>query len=104
VHEHRRLALEGVALGATRYAKRDGGRIWAEALVGTRRLPGHALVGLSLGPAVEMSALQHVRPGVTGSVWMFLGVTPYLRAGWFAEAGAYAEVGVAIALPVLRRR
>jgi hypothetical protein len=103
VRERRGLTAAGLALGATRYSKRDGGRIWFEGLAGTRRLPGHALLGVTAGPAVELGTLEHPRMGFTGSVWAFVGVTPYVRAGWFVEAGSFVELGLTIALPVLRR-
>lgn len=103
VREHRPLAVTGLALGATRYSKRDGGRLWLEGLAGTRKVPGRLLLGVSAGPAVELSRLEHVRLGVTGSLWSFFGPTVYVRGGWFAEAGGYVEVGLAIELPVLRR-
>jgi hypothetical protein len=77
--------------------------MWLEGLAGTRRVPGHVLVGVTAGPAVELSALEHPRTGVTGSAWAFFGVTTYVRGGWFAEAGGFVEVGLAIELPVLRR-
>jgi hypothetical protein len=103
VRERRVLSAAGIAMGATRYSKRDGGRVWIEGLAGTRRLPGRALLGVTAGPAVELGTLEHPRMGFTGSVWGFFGVTPYVRGGWFAEAGAFVEIGLAIELPVLRR-
>jgi hypothetical protein len=102
LRERRGLALVGGAIGAVRYAERDGGRIWGEALVGTRRLPGGLLVGISAGPAVELGTVQHPRAGATGAAWIFAGVVPYLRGGVIDEAGAWIELGLALELPVWR--
>jgi hypothetical protein len=104
VRERRVLSAAGVMLGGIRYSARDGGRLWLEGVVGTRRLPGlgRTLLGLSVGPAVELGTVQHPRAGVTASAWVFAGVIPYVRAGSFDEAGSYVELGLALALPVGR--
>ncbi len=101
VAEHRPLAASGLSLGAARYGARDGGRLWLEGLAGTRRLGG-TLVGASAGAIVELLAVQHARPGVTGAIWAFVGVTPYVRAGFVDEAGGFIECGVAVPLPAWR--
>jgi hypothetical protein len=104
VRERRALSAAGLLFAANRYAERDGGRVWMEGLVGTRAIPGlgRTLVGLSVGPALELGTVQHPRAGVTGAAWVFAGVIPYLRAGTFDEAGSYVELGLALALPVGR--
>lgn len=101
IRERRALSAIGVAVSGSRYSARDGGRAWIEATVGSRRLGG-VLIGASVGPAVELGSLEHPRAGVTGAAWVFAGVVPYVRGGTFQEAGAFVEVGVAIALPVWR--
>lgn len=101
IREHRSLAAMGFGFGYARYAGRDGGRLWLEAVAGTRRLGGF-LVGASVGPAVELGAVQHPRLGGTASVWAFVGVIPYVRAGVLDEAGSYVEIGLALELPVWR--
>jgi hypothetical protein len=36
-------------------------------------------------------------------VWVFAGITPFARVGAVSDLGMFAELGVHIALPVLRR-
>ena len=103
VREHRALAAAGLALGAERYSARDGSRLWLEVLVGTRKTPWHYLMGLTLGSTMELQTFDRPHAGGTASLWLFLGMTPYVRFGWIPEAGSYTEIGVVIALPVLRR-
>ena len=104
VRERQVVSAAGVMVAASRYSARDGGRVWLEAVVGTRRIPGlgRTLVGLSAGPGVELGTVQHPRGGVTGTAWVFAGVVPYVRGGTFDEAGSFVEIGLAIALPVGR--
>lgn len=101
IRERRAIAAAGASLGGVRYSARDGGRVWLEGVVGTRRL-GNVLIGLSAGPAIELAPTEHPRAGVTGAAWLFAGIVPYLRGGAFDEAGAFVEIGVAIALPIGR--
>jgi hypothetical protein len=101
VRERARLALIGGDLGASRWTARGGGRMWVDGLFGTYLL-GH-LTGISLGPIIELSDVAHPRPGGSFGVWGFAGITPFARVGSIANLGMFAEVGIHIALPVLRR-
>jgi hypothetical protein len=101
VRERARLALIGGDLGASRWTARGGGRVWVDGLFGTYLL-GH-LTGISLGPIIELSDVTHPRPGGSFGVWGFAGITPFARVGSVANLGMFAEVGIHIALPVLRR-
>ncbi len=101
VAEQRPVAAWGIGAGGARYAERDGGRVWLEGVAGTRRLGGW-LVGASAGAVVELSELQHPRAGITGAVWAFLGVTPFVRAGFVDEAGGFVEIGASLPLPAWR--
>jgi len=101
IRERRLVSAAGVGFGYARYAARDGGRLWLEGVVGTRRLGGF-LVGATAGPAMELGDVQHARVGATASAWVFVGVIPYVRAGVFDEAGGYLELGLALELPVWR--
>lgn len=103
VREGEALAALGASLGASRWTARDGGRLWLDAIAGTRRIGGWML-GVSAGPLVELAALAHPRIGGSVGVWAFLGVTPFVRAGSVAEGGTFVEAGLHFALPVLRRR
>jgi hypothetical protein len=101
VREQARLALVGGNLGASRWTERGGGCVWVDGLIGTYLLG--PLTGISLGPMVELSDVTHPRPGASVGVWGFAGITPFARVGSIANLGMFAEVGVHIALPVLRR-
>jgi hypothetical protein len=101
IREHQALAAAGVAFGGARYAARDGGQLWLEGLVGTRRVTG-LLIGVTAGPALELGALEHPRLGATASAWLFAGISPFVRIGAIDGAGAFVELGLALELPVWR--
>jgi hypothetical protein len=101
VHERAPLGLVGLDLGASRWTERGGGHVWVDGLIGTH-LAGR-MMGASLGPIVELSDLAHPRIGGSIGVWVFAGITPYARIGAVTNLGMFAELGVHIALPVLRR-
>lgn len=101
VRERAPLGLFGVDLGASRWTERGGGRVWVDGLIGTHLL-GH-MMGASLGPIIELSSLAHPRPGASVGVWGFAGIAPFARVGLVENLGMFAEVGIHIALPVLRR-
>ena len=100
VRERDRLGLLGLSLGASRWTERGGGRVWLDGLVGTRL---GRMIGVSAGPILELSELAHPRIGASVGMWAFVGVTPFVRLGAVHELGGFAEVGIHIALPVVRR-
>jgi hypothetical protein len=100
VRERQPLGVIGGMVGATLWTERGGGRIWADAVAGTRI---GRMIGLSAGPIIELSEVNHPRLGGSIGLWAFVGVTPFVRVGAVDELGAFAEIGVHIALPVLRR-
>lgn len=100
VRERAAIGVIGGMFGATLWTERDGGRLWLDAVIGTRL---GRMVGVSAGPIVELSELNHPRIGASLGLWAFIGVTPFARVGIVDELGAFAEIGVHIALPVLRR-
>ena len=102
IRERSSLAAIGGTVGASRWTVRGGGRIWLDALAGTRVLG--RMIGISAGPLVELSELSHPRVGGSIGVWGFLGITPFARLGTVQDLGMFGEVGVHIALPVFRRR
>jgi len=102
IRERESLAAAGGSLGASKWTERGGGRVWIDGLAGTR-LGGH-MVGASLGPILELSDVSHPHLGASVGIWAFFGVTPYVRVGAVDQLGAFAEVGLHLALPVLRRR
>ncbi len=101
VREGARLGAVGGWLGASHYGASDGGRIWLDGVVGSRRLVGR-MVGIGVGPVVEIGALQHPRLGAQASIWCFAGVVPYARLGVLDASGSFVELGVSISLPTLR--
>jgi len=101
VRERDSLGVIGGAFGATLWSERGGGRMWLDAMLGTRLLG--RMVGASIGPIVELDDLAHPRLGGSIGVWTFIGVTPFARVGIVDELGAFGEIGLHIALPVLRR-
>ena len=101
IREHASLAAIGGTFGASRYTVRDGGELWLDALVG-REIGGH-MIGLSLRPILELSELEHPKVGASMGLWGFIGVAPYVRLGAVESLGTFAEIGVHIALPVIRR-
>lgn len=101
VREHEPLGTIGGTFGASKWTVRGGGRLWLDALAGTRML-GH-MFGVSAGPILELSDVAHPRVGGSVGVWGFAGVAPFIRAGYVDSSGGFAEIGVHIALPVIRR-
>ena len=101
VRERDRLAVIGGSLGASRWTERGGGRLWLDAVAGTQ--VGGRMVGISAGPILELSDLAHPRVGASIGVWGFMGVTPFARVGSVQELGMFGEVGIHVALPVVRR-
>lgn len=102
IRERAAVGAVGVWLGGVHYAARDGGRLWLEGVVGSRRLGGQ-MIGVSAGPALELGATRHPRVGVAMTAWWFAGVTPYARVGSLVDTGGFVELGVAVSLPAWRR-
>jgi hypothetical protein len=101
VREHETLSALGFSVGASRWTEHGGGRVWVDAMFGSPVLE-HTL-GLSVGPIMEISELAHPRVGGSVGIWAFLGVTPFARVGTLQSLGTFAEFGIHIALPAVRR-
>jgi hypothetical protein len=101
VREHELVGAMGVSLGASKWTSHDGGRVWLDAVGGSTIL-GH-MAGVSAGPIVELAQLAHPRLGGSIGVWAFAGVTPFVRVGLVEGLGGFAEIGVHLALPAMRR-
>jgi hypothetical protein len=100
IREHEPLGLIGGTFGGSLWSANNGGRVWLDALAGTE-IFGH-MAGVSAGPILDLSEEAHPRAGGSVGVWAFAGVTVFARAGTFQGLGNFAEIGVHIALPVLR--
>ena len=94
------LAVIGGSFGGSRWTERGGGRLWVDAIAGTRWFG--RIVGVSAGPIVELADLEHPRFGASLGIWAFVGIAPYVRVGSVQELGTFGEVGIHIALPVYR--
>jgi len=101
IRERAALGLAGINLGASRWTVRGGGRVWIDGIFGTRLLG--RMMGASVGPILELSEVVHPKLGASIGVWGFVGVTPFVRVGAVTDLGMFAELGVHIALPILRR-
>jgi hypothetical protein len=101
VREWAALGAIGGAFGASRWTERGGGRLWLDGVAGTRL--GGRMVGATAGAILELGDLNHPRVGGSVGLWAFIGVTPFARVGVVQELGTFAEIGVHIALPVIRR-
>src|SRR5262249_22955770 len=101
IREQRTLAALGATANASLWTVRGGGRLSIDALVGTR-IAG-LMTGLSAGPILELARTEHARFGGSLGVWTFFGIAPFMRVGVVQELGAFVELGVHIALPVLHR-
>ncbi|MBC7973342.1 MAG: hypothetical protein H7138_00030 [Myxococcales bacterium] len=101
VREGAPVGLIGINVGASRWTRREGGRIWLDGVVGTRVLG--RMLGASLGPIVELAELARPRLGASVGLWGYAGIAPFVRVGGVSDLGMFAELGVHIALPVLRR-
>ena len=101
IREHQLLGTVGGSAGASLWTARGGGRIWVDALAGTQ-IAGH-MAGISAGPILEIAEGHHARMGGSIGVWAFAGVTPFVRIGELQQLGMFAEIGVHIALPAIRR-
>jgi len=101
VTEHRPVAALALTLGGARFGTHNAGRLWLEGMIGTRRLLG-VVVGVAAGPTVEVDEQIPPRAGIQGSVWLYAGVLPYLRAGAVRDGGRFIEIGVKLSLPAFR--
>lgn len=101
VRERAGLGVVGGWLSGVHYAGRDGGRVALEAVIGTRRLLG-PMLGLGLGPVLELGDRHHPWPGAQATAWLYAGISPYLRVGTVVNAGSYLELGVQVSLPARR--
>jgi hypothetical protein len=101
VRERQALGLLGGSFGAGRYASSDAGRLWFNAAMGTRRGTGW-MMGGSAGAILELSPTARPRLGASAGLWLFVGVVPFVRVATIEGRGVFAEVGVEIALPVVR--
>lgn len=101
VRERAPLAAIGLGLGALRLAEGGSGRLWGDLQVATAR-PLGCVVGLGVGPVVEVDQTIPPRWGAQGTLWIFAGAIPYVRLGMAQKNGLYLDFGIKVALPALR--
>jgi hypothetical protein len=101
LREHCLPAAVGLAGGGISYAGRDGGRLWLEAEVAFNR-PLPFGIGVSGGVVAEVDPVAEPRYGVQGTLWVFAGVIPYVRAGTVDVSGDFVEIGVMVKIPAVR--
>lgn len=101
LRERELVGALGLGLGGIHFATADRGRVWADLQLGSRRLLGLG-AGVSAGASAEIDAVIPPRWGAQATVWVFLGVIPYVRLGAVQKSGVYVDLGVKIALPVFR--
>ncbi len=101
VREHGALAGLGVDVGGVSYAGQAGGRLWLE-LEAAVHDPLPVAVGLSAGPAVETSLGGIERVGAQATLWLYLGVVPYVRVGTLPADGNFVEMGLMFKVPAHR--
>jgi len=101
VREHRRISAIGLEFGGMRFAEREGGRLWADALVATRR-PFDLAIGVSVGGVAEVHDVSPPSWGAHAGLWVFAGVIPYVRIGTVERSGVFIDFGLKIALPAFR--
>ena len=103
VREERSLGTLGLSVGGARFTETSRGRLWADLIVGSRRLTaGRLMVGIGGGPMVEIDDLRHARFGGWGRIWCHLGVVPFVAFGVLERSGAFVAAGVEVSLPALR--
>lgn len=94
-------AVIGLNVGGARLGGREGGRVWLEVAAGVRS-PLPLPAGACLGAMVDLQDATRPRPGVHGTIWIYAGIIPYVRAGQVAGQGPFVEAGLQILLPTLR--
>ncbi len=94
-------ALVGAAFGGASYAGRAGGRFWLEGEAAIYD-PLPVAIGIGVGPCAEIGRAIPTHLGVQGTLWVFAGVVPFVRAGTLAGTGGFIEVGVMIKVPAVR--
>lgn len=97
-----RLALLGAGVSGAAVSARGGGRVGVELAVGVRVAPALPVVGLSLGPVLELDSVRRPRAGAQATLWLAAGAVPYARLAAIDRTGVTAELGLAVALPTLR--
>jgi hypothetical protein len=98
VRESDRVSALGLTLGFVTFDEREGSRVSAELQAG---MDVYGIGwGLSAGVAGEFDQVIPPRLGAQGTLWLFAGIVPYVRAGVLEETGAFVETGVMIKIPL----
>jgi hypothetical protein len=101
VRERDLVSALGIEVGGQRFSERQGGLVWVDLFAGHRR-PWGVTVGASMGVTAEVDQVRPPRWGAQGSLWVFAGIVPYVRAGAVQNSGVFFDMGVKIVLPAIR--
>lgn len=101
VREHARLGVVGLGLAGARIATAERWRVSLDAIAGTR-VVHRAMVGLSIGPTVDLAEVAHPVYGASAMAWVFVGITPYVRVGVRDDGSTYVDLGAQLTLPIAR--
>jgi hypothetical protein len=96
----RRLAILAGEVHGISLADRGGGRLGGAASVGLRTGFG-PIVGLSVGPVVEVDAVRPPRWGGEATGWIVAGLGAFVRVAALDQIGRSLEIGLAVPLPTL---
>lgn len=91
------VTVAAVTLGAADLSNGDRGRMWAEGVLGTRRVLG-ITGGVSAGLAVEFHPVEPPDLGAHASLWVYAGVVPYIGVARIAGATSI-DFGIRLPLP-----
>ena len=101
IREQAALGCLGVLVGGERLATGAQGRVWGGISIGSRG-PLGLMAGIEASALLSLAPDHSPRPGASLGLWLFAGVTPYVRAGVIEREGTFAELGVRILLPAKR--
>lgn len=101
VREQATVGVAGIGLAGARIASAQRWRVSLDAIAGTR-VAHRAMVGISLGPTVDLAELAHPVYGASAMAWAFVGITPYVRVGVRSDGSTYVDLGAQLTLPIAR--
>ncbi len=101
INERRLVSALAVAAGAVQFTERGGGRLWLDVMAGVKT-PLGGVIGLAVGPVVELDDVRIPRWGGQATLWLYAGVVPFVRVGRVKTSGIFVDIGLKIVLPTYR--